>query len=200
MNAHYLAVAHSDEESDDPNIDISNEPLLLSSSATQSTNAQTVAKPLKTWRKSSLHKFNENRCNKKSHNRYDMLVKLNPLTQKNKTNRFDYKQINRDKWKRCLNIGVITFASLFIIYLCFSMSLRLDKQPEQITVDIPPIDETIVGPKGEQFAGNAELIVFCCVVLLIEFFQHFFKIFFLLLTCQSMHSIITCSYVFCMYV
>lgn len=166
MNAQYTAVSHSDEDTDDPNIDNSNEPLLLSSSAAQST-AQTVAQPFGTWRKSNRHKFNEKR-DSKSYSRNDVLVKLNPLTQKNKTNRFDCKQINREKWKRWMNIGVLTFALLFIIYLCFSMSLRLDKQPAQIVVDIPPIDESIDGPKGERSVCNVEFVAFGCVILVIE--------------------------------
>lgn len=76
------------------------------------------------------------------------MVNLNPVPQI-KTVRFNYKQINREKWKRCLNIGVIMFALFVIIYLCFSMNLTLGKQPAQTVVDIPPVEESGIGPKGD---------------------------------------------------
>lgn len=44
---------------------------------------------------------------------------------------------------------MIIFILFIIIYLCFSISITFGKQPAQIVVDIPPVEEGGSGPKGD---------------------------------------------------
>lgn len=137
MNSHYTAVPYSEDDNENSNDDGASE-LLLPPASSPSHKVHNIAAPLSTRRKTDSHNINNN-------NKYHVQVKLSPLAQI-KTKMLGY---NSEKLRRWLNIGAILFALLFIIYLCFSMNLNFDKQTAQIVVDIPPVDASIAGPKGE---------------------------------------------------
>lgn len=55
--------------------------------------------------------------------------------------------IHRDKWRR-FHFGILFVFLSCVLYLCFSVNLNIDKRSPQIIVNIPPIDETLSGPRG----------------------------------------------------
>lgn len=143
MTLHYAAVPHSEDDSENSDDDSANERLLPSNSS-PAHDIHSDVTPFQTWCKTNWHKSNRKRSDKNCL----VEIKLSPLTQTN-AKKPGKRQINSEKLKRWLNIGAVLFALLFIIYLCFSMNLSFEKQAAQIVVEIPPVDASITGPKGE---------------------------------------------------
>lgn len=67
-----------------------------------------------------------------------------------KLNRLDNRRANREKWGR-IHIGILIISFFSIVYLCFSVNINIDKRQPQIIVDVPPVDDTLDGPRGKFF-------------------------------------------------
>lgn len=151
-------ITHSDSENDDANDDSASQPLLLqsslsmplpsSSSSTKKPNCSTIKLP------NSAKNDQQNR----------VLTKISHLANI-KIHRIDYRRSHRDKWSR-INIGIATISFLSVVYFCVSMNLNVDKpSPQQIIVDVPPVDTNLNGPKGK---SSYLLHAFCSNNLLSE--------------------------------
>lgn len=62
------------------------------------------------------------------------------------SNRRDQRKSSTERWGR-IRLGILSICFLFVIYICFSIGLWVNPLP-QIVVNVPPMDESLPGPKG----------------------------------------------------
>lgn len=125
-----ITADHTESDNDEPTDDNANKPL-LPSSLSRKTNPTTICIP------SSERKRSNNLIENK----------LNNNLANAKLNRLSYRRSHREKWAR-LHIGILIVSFFIVIYFCFSIDLNIDKRAPQIVVDVPPIDDTLDGPRG----------------------------------------------------
>lgn len=129
--------SYRDSDSEDGMGESASQPLLLEPSSSTSNEANC---PTSTIKLPTL--TNQNRTNSSSNN------KINNFLANFKFNRNEHRRSHREKWSR-INIGLITISFVSVVYLCFSVNLNFDKPSPQIIVDVPPIDTSLLGPKGK---------------------------------------------------
>lgn len=67
------------------------------------------------------------------------------------TNRRDYpRKFHQERWGR-IRLGVLSICFVFLLYICFSVGIWVDGQRPPIIVNIPPMDESLPGPRGMTF-------------------------------------------------
>lgn len=137
---------HTESDNDEPTDDNAKKPLLPSLS--RKTNPTTISIP------SSERK----RANNLIENKFN-----------NFTNAKVNRRSHREKWAR-LHIGILIVSFFIVVYFCFSIDLNLDKRAPQIVVDVPPIDDSLDGPRGISFNRLIFtfllLIIFCVAICL----------------------------------
>ncbi|XP_031636443.1 uncharacterized protein LOC116349218 isoform X2 [Contarinia nasturtii] len=136
----FTIVPHSDSENDDANDDDSASQLLLQpslpTSSTKTPNSLNC----------STIKLPKSANQTKSDYQNRVLTKISHLANI-KLHRIEYRRSHRDKWSR-INIGIFTISFLSVVYFCVSMNLNVEKpSPQQIIVDVPPVDVNLNGPK-----------------------------------------------------
>lgn len=62
-------------------------------------------------------------------------------------NRRDYRISQSDRWGR-IRLGVLSVCIFFLIYFCFLLDTWSVQRPQMI-VNVPPLDDSLPGPKGE---------------------------------------------------
>lgn len=62
-------------------------------------------------------------------------------------NRRDQRKLHAEKWGR-IRLGVLSIFFFCIIYFCFTLGSWEEQQAPQFIVNIPPLDESLPGPKG----------------------------------------------------
>lgn len=134
-------IAHSDSENDDANEENATQPLLLQS-ASSSTPTTTIKLP-------TLAQSNKYDTDNRVLSKFGQLANI-------KFNRIDYRRSHRDKWSR-INIGIFTISFFSVVYFCVSMNLNVDKPMPQMIVDVPPVDEHLLGRKGKK-----KILIFPC--------------------------------------
>lgn len=137
---------HTESDNDEPTDDNANKPLLPSLS--RKTNPTTISIPA-----SERKRANNNQIENKLNNFAN--AKVNRLHNNN-------RRSHREKWAR-LHIGILIVSFFIVIYFCFSIDLNLDKRAPQIVVDVPPIDDSLDGPRGK----IQQICYFFCPYLLI---------------------------------
>lgn len=63
------------------------------------------------------------------------------------SNRREYKKSHIEYW-RSIRMGILSAFFVFFIYICITFSVWIDERP-QIVVNIPPMDESLPGPRGK---------------------------------------------------
>lgn len=139
---------HTESENDEPTDDNANQPLLPTTSAAKISN-KTLTTSI------NITSPDQKRSETKSTN-----------STASKLNRLDHRRAHREKWGR-IHIGILIVSFFSVIYLCFSLNLNVDKRSPQIIVDVPPIDDTLDGPRGNfmsiksiQFSVHYKLLYF----------------------------------------
>lgn len=87
------------------------------------------------------------------------------------TNRRDYRKSHAENWGR-IRLGILSSCFVFLIYICFSIGIWVDQRP-QIVVNIPPMDESLPGPRGISFCALPSIIIFFFVL---HFYFHTYDI------------------------
>lgn len=62
------------------------------------------------------------------------------------SNRRDNRKSHTERWGR-IRLGIFSMCFVFFIYICFNVGLWVDQRPP-IIVNIPPMDESLPGPRG----------------------------------------------------
>lgn len=132
---------HTESDNDEPTDDNAHKPLLPSLS--RKTNTTAISIP------SSERKRSNNLIENKLNNLANVKLK-----------RLNHRRSHREKWAR-LHIGILIVSFFIVIYFCFSIDLNIDKRAPQIVVDVPPIDDSLDGPRGNS------IIYFPIVILLL---------------------------------
>lgn len=149
-------------DNDEPTDDNANKPLLPSLSRKNTT----ISIPSSSSERKRSNNLIENKLNDSANT---------------KLNRSNHRRSHREKWAR-LHIGILIVSFFIVIYVCFSIDLNIDKRATQIVVDVPPVDDSLDGPRGNS-AQNIHLsflliinknVCVCAVCLFAEIFVSIF--------------------------
>lgn len=76
-------------------------------------------------------------------------------------NRRDQRKMHTEKWGR-IRLGVLSVSFFCVIYFCFTIGSWDDQQGSQFIVNIPPMDDSLPGPKGTSIELCVVLFLFLC--------------------------------------